>query len=163
MTVAADELRPLYRTLLILAGAAVVILGLGLAELVYFEPPGQQTGTAVRVEGIYKYDPQSGQIQGKPTTRFTIDDAFAAVVDWGSVPGSMVVAARWYNSLGTVVGDVGPAPAASLAGHRVVPAQVPKGFTRNLPGEYVFVIERYAHGQPVELLARRLVLVRQTA
>jgi hypothetical protein len=30
-----------------------------------------------------------------------------------------------------------------------------------LPGHYLFVVERYSRGQPVEVLGRRIVLVRR--
>lgn len=141
--------------------AAVLILGLGLAELVYFEPPGQHTGTTAHVQGIYRYDPATGSTGTRSSREFTVDDHFAAVVDWASLPSSMEVAARWYNALDVVVGAAGPAPAANLVGEPVVPVRVPPGLSRNLPGEYVFVVERYSGGQPVELLARRLILVKR--
>lgn len=144
-----------------LGAAALFLLLLGLAEFVVFQPFTQQTGTRARVEGVYHYDRARG-VTGGAATQFSVDDQFAAVVDWGSLPPDMTVAARWYNSLGMAVGEAGPAPAAQLAGHREVPIKVPDGLNRNLPGEYEFVVERFAGGQPVELLARRMVLVRRT-
>jgi hypothetical protein len=50
-------------------------------------------------------------------------------------------------------------PAGKLVGTPPVRVNVPRGLKTNIPGEYVFVVERVAHGQPVEVLARRLVLV----
>ena len=157
-----DEVRPLYRAVVGLGIAALLILGLGIADFLYFEPFGQHTGTTARVTGIYRYDASSHRVVGEPATRFTVDDAFAAVVDWSSLPSSMTVAARWYNSLDVTVGGVGPAPAGRLSGHEVVPVKLPSGFSKNLPGQYVFVVERISGGQPVELLAREQVLVRRT-
>jgi hypothetical protein len=43
----------------------------------------------------------------------------------------------------------------------VVPVETPEGEQANLPGDYLFVVERFSHGQPVEVLARRIVLVRR--
>lgn len=163
MVVAADETRPLYRTIFSLGVVAVLILAVGIGEFVYFAPFGERTGVKARVTGVYAYDPHTQRTLGEPTTRYTVDDDFAAVVDWTSLPASMLVGARWYNSMDVVVGGVGPAPAGELGDRSVVPVKVPRGYTRNLPGEYVFVVERYSGGQPVELLARRLVLVRRPA
>jgi len=62
------------------------------------------------------------------------------------------------------VGQVGPKPAGQMTDtDRVVPVKVPSGLTRNIPGEYIFVAERFRSGQPVEVLARRFVLVRRSA
>ncbi len=158
---AADEIRPLYRAVVVLGVAAIVILSAGLVEFFHFEPLGQRTGTAVRLRGVFAYDPASGRVSGPDRSQFTIDQDFAAVVDWGSLPPGLVVGARWYNGFGTVVGSAGPRPAGQLVGHEIVPVKVPPGLSRNLPGEYVFVVERYRGGQPVEVLARRFVMVRR--
>ena len=45
-------------------------------------------------------------------------------------------------------------------GREVVPVEVPSGEERNLPGHYLFVVERYKNGQPVEVIGRRIVLVK---
>lgn len=156
-----DEIRPLFRTIVILGLAAVILLSVGVVEFAYFQPFTKITGTRARVEGVYHYDRAEG-ITGSPTTQFNVNDQFAAVVDWDALPAQMVVGARWYNSLEMTVGEVGPAPAGTLSGKRVVPIAVPEGLNRNLPGQYEFVVERFAGGQPVELLARRLVLVKRS-
>jgi hypothetical protein len=41
----------------------------------------------------------------------------------------------------------------------VVPVITPPGLRHNLPGHYTFVVERIQGGLPVEVLARRIVLV----
>jgi len=138
-----DEIRPLYRAMLTLGVVAVVILAGGLVEFLAFEPLGQATGAKATVHGVFRYDPATGQTSGPDSRRFTPDQAFAAVVDWTSVPTGLTVAARWYNSLGTTVGTVGPAPASQLVDHATIPVAVPEGFHHNVPGEYAFVIERF--------------------
>jgi hypothetical protein len=55
---------------------------------------------------------------------------------------------------------MGPAPAGQLTENSIVPVKIPQGFRHNVPGDYTFVVERYQDGQPVEVLARRLVYVR---
>ena len=139
---------------------AVVILAAGLVEFFAFEPLGQHSGSHATVKGVFRYDPAAGQVTGSDSQRFTADEAFAAVIDWTSLPPTMEVAARWFNTLGTTVGGLGPAPAGQLVDRSIVPAKIPPGFRHNVPGDYNFVIERYQNGQPVEVLARRLVYVR---
>jgi hypothetical protein len=157
---AREDLRPLYRMMLGLGVAAIVILALGLATLLRFAPPGQRTGYRAHIVGVFAYDPGSGQIGGQPMTRFHRDQAFAAQVDWGSLPPAIVVAADWYDSLDSQVGSVGPASAADLAGHSaVVPVRTPPASRANLPGSYTLVVVRYAGGQPVELLGSESVVV----
>jgi plastocyanin len=157
---AGDELRPLYRAMVSLGVVGIVILAAGLLAFFSFEPLGQRTGAHATVKGVFHYDPATKQVSGGDTRRFTADDAFAAEVDWTSLPGSLVVDAVWFNTLGTAVGGVSPRPASELSDESVIPVKIPEGFKHNLPGEYDFVVERYSQGRPVEVLARRLVYVR---
>ena len=159
---AADDLRPLYRTILALGALALGILLLGAIEFVYFEPLGQRTSNQARIEGVFVYDPQTRQTAGEDKQSFSREQDFAAVVDWQSLPPDLLVGARWFDSFGDVVGTVGPAPAGRLAGQEVVPVGVPEGEERNLPGHYLFVVERYRNDQPVEVIGRRIVLVQRT-
>jgi hypothetical protein len=55
-----DQLRTLYRTMLVFATVGVVILAVGLVEFVYFEPPGQTSGIKAHILGVYQYDPGTG-------------------------------------------------------------------------------------------------------
>ena len=155
-----EELRPLYWAMVSLGVVGILILSAGLLDFFSFEPLGQRTGAHATVKGVFHYDPETKQVSGGDTRRFTADDAFAAEVDWTSLPASMVVDAHWFNILGTDVGGVGPQPAGELVDRSVIPVKIPEGFKHNLPGEYDFVVERYSGGQPVEVLARRLVYVR---
>src|ERR1700720_4790132 len=95
-----DQVQVLYRTLLVFATVAVVILAVGLVEFVYFEPPGQATGAKARIVGVYAYDPSTGNSLGTDRSAFTRTGAFAAVVDWSGLPPDLSVDARWYDAFG---------------------------------------------------------------
>jgi hypothetical protein len=138
---------------------AVVILALGLVEFVHFEPPGQATGVKARIAGVYGYDPSNGTTLGTDRSAFTRTEDFAAVVDWSGLPPDLNVDARWYDAFGSVVGRVSPSTPARLGNFSIVPVITPKGLQHNLSGDYTFVVERLQGGVPVEVLARRIVLV----
>jgi len=157
-----SQVRTLYRTLLIFATVGVVILALGLIEFVYFEPPGQASGAQARIAGVYQYDPATHTTFGPDRTSFKRTEEFAAVVDWSTLPAQIAVDARWYDAFGDVVGRLGPGTPSQLASTTVVPVIVPPGIKHNLPGIYTFVIERFSGGVPVEVLARRIVLVERS-
>ena len=154
-----DQLRVLYRTLLVFATVGVVILGVGLLQFVYFERPGQETGVEAHIVGVFKYDPQSGQTVGADRSEFDRADVFAAVVDWSSVPANIVVDARWYDTFGSMRAQVGPGHPDDLTGDSVIPVTVPHKSKYVLPGRYTFVVERLRDGVPVEVLGRRFILV----
>jgi hypothetical protein len=157
-----DQLRVLYRTLLVFATVGVTILAIGLVQFAYFERPGQSSGIHARVVGVFKYDPATGKTSGPDRSEFQRNEQFAAVVDWSSVPGGVQVDARWYDSFGSIEGHVGPAPAADLVNQSVVAVAVPQGYHYVLPGRYTFVVERLQGGIPVEVLARRFEVVDRT-
>ncbi|HKC18802.1 MAG TPA: hypothetical protein VKE27_04150 [Candidatus Dormibacteraeota bacterium] len=161
-TVPFDHLRVLYRTLLVFATVGTVILSVGLVQFVYFERPGEGSGIHARIVGVYIYDPSTRQTTGPDRREFARSDQFAAVVDWTSIPGNVIVDARWFDTFGVIEGDAGPAPAADLAGSRIVPVKVPQGYHFVLPGRYQFVVERVQDGVPVEVLARRFEVVDRT-
>ena len=152
----------LYRTLLVFATVSGVILSVGLVQFVYFERPGESSGIHARIVGVYKYDPNTGQTSGSDRSEFARSEQFAAVVDWTSIPGRVISGARWYDTFGSIEGAVGPAPAASLVGNETVPVKVPPSYRFVLPGRYEFVVERFEGGLPVEVLARRFVVVDRT-
>ena len=154
-----DQLRVLYRTLLVFATVGVVILSVGLLQFVYFERPGQETGVKAHIVGVFKYDPAGKQTAGPARSEFARSDVFAAVVDWSSLPANMVVDARWYDTFGSMRGVVGPAYANDLSAHSIIPVEVPDNSRFVLPGRYTFVVERIQDGVPVEVLGRRFVLV----
>ena len=157
-----DQVRTLYRTLLVFATVGVLILAVGLVEFVYFEPPGQTTGARARIAGVYTYDPATGTVGVKDESEFSRTQDFAAVVDWSSVPSDLTVDARWYDGFGDIVGRVGPGAPQQLSADTIIPVVVPAGFHHSLPGSYTFVVERLQGGVPVEVLARRIVLVQRT-
>lgn len=155
---ARDPVLALYRGVLILGAAGLVILTLGLAEFFVFEPPGQTTGLTATVKGVYLYDPQTKQALAGDRKTFTRSQPFAAAVDWTGLPEDQRFGARWFDSFQAPAGGVGPSAPSSLAS--VVPVKLPEGMKTFLPGTYLFVVERYSGGQPVEVIARRRVVVR---
>lgn len=158
-SVTVDQLRTLYRTLLVFATVAVVILALGLVEFVYFEPPGQTSGIKAHIVGVFRYDASTHETLGSDKSEFSRTDQFAAVVDWSSMPSNLTVDAKWYDDFGSIRGSVGPAKPSDLSAENVIPVLVPSGNRYVLPGRYNFVVERFENGMPVEVLGRRLVLV----
>ncbi len=157
------QLRTLYRTLLVFATVGVVILAIGLVQFAYFERPGEASGIKASIVGVYKYDPATRQTIGPDRAEYARNEQFAAVVDWSSIPANLTVDARWYDSFGSIEGEVGPLTPSTLAAHSTtVPVQVPEGYHYVLPGRYTFVVERLEGGVPVEVIARRFVLVDRT-
>jgi hypothetical protein len=155
-----DQLHTLYRTLLVFATVGAIVLSVGLVQFVYFERPGEETGVKARIVGVFEYDLASRKTVGADRSEFPRSDLFAAVVDWSSVPSQLVVDARWYDTFGSMRGEVGPAHSTDLSAAGVVPVEVPPDLHFVLPGRYTFVVERLdADGVPVEVLARRFVLV----
>jgi hypothetical protein len=155
---AADETRPILRLLVGLGVAGILILAIGLAQFVHYEPLGQRTGQMVKIAGVYDYDLKTGQTLGSSKDRFRTDEPFAAVVDWSSLPPDLVVGANWFSGgFALDAGGVGPARAADLTEKSVVP--VNRGTQRFPAGRYEFTVERYAGGRPVEVLGRRSVSV----
>jgi hypothetical protein len=154
-----DQLRTLYRTLLVFATVGVLILATGLVEFAYFEPPGQTTGARAHIVGVFKFDAVSKQTVGADRSEFARDEEFAAVVDWSTIPANLTVDARWFDSFGSIDGQVGPSTPPELANDTVIPVQVPPGYHYVLPGTYTFVVERLKDGVPVEVLGRRFVVV----
>lgn len=154
-----DQLRVLYRTLLVFATVGVVILSVGLLQFVYFERPGQESGVRAHIVGVFKYDPVGKQTAGPARSEFARSDVFAAVVDWSSLPANLLVDARWYDTFGSMRGVVGPAHANDLSDDSIIPVEVPDNAKFVLPGRYTFVVERIQDGVPVEVLGRRFVVV----
>lgn len=157
-----DPVSTLYRTLLVCGAAGVLILVAGAVEYVHFEPFAARSGVQAHITGVFAYDAATHQTTGPDRGTFNRDDGFAAVVDWGSLPPDLMVQAVWYDSFGNVVGQSGPARASDLNSRTVVPAELPQGLPYHLPGEYIFAVERVQDGQPVEVLARRLIEVERT-
>jgi hypothetical protein len=154
-----DQVRTLYRTLLVFATIAVIILAVGLVEFVHFEPPGQTTGVRARIVGVFVYDPATRTTLGTDRSTFARTEEFAAVVDWSGLPPNLGVDARWYDAFGGLVGRIGPSTPAQLGNSSIVPVSTPPGLHHNLPGRYTFVVERFQGAVPVEVLGRRLVQV----
>jgi hypothetical protein len=157
-----DQLKVLYRTLLVFATVATVLLAIGLIQFAYFEPLGEQTGAKATIVGVFEYNSTTGEIVGSDRSEFPREGEFAAKIDWTSLPSNLVVDARWYDSFGTLRGQVGPGTPQDLADKSLVPVLVPEGYHYVLPGRYTFVVERLRNGLPVEVLGRRFVRVDRT-
>jgi len=150
--------RPAFRLLAGLGIAGILILVAGVAEFIHFEPPGQRSGITARIEGVYDYDTKAGRTVGSNKDHFRTDEPFAAVVDWTSLPPDLVVVAEWFSGGFTLsAGGVGPAKAAALRDQKAVPVNF--GNNRLPPGHYEFAVERYSGGRPIEVLARKTVVV----
>lgn len=150
-----DDLRLPYLTLLVVGLISLGLLGLGLDNLVASTLPWEHVNLTVKVDGVYSYDRSSGTVQGRATRTFRTGDAFAARVDWGSLPSSLSVGAAWYSSGGTLIQSVGPSSAGSLAAaHRLVPMD-----QRAPPDTYGLLVMHYAGGRPIEILGRAGVRV----
>ncbi len=146
--------------MLALGLAAILILASGLALLLRFAPPGQESGYRARVSGVFIYDPTTRSISGPAMAEFHRDQTFAAKVDWRALPAGMLVSARWTDSLDDDVGTIAPTTAGGLADRdALVPVQSQPAFRANLPGQYTLTIVRYSRGQPVELLDSTRVTV----
>jgi hypothetical protein len=137
----------------------VIILAFGFLGFLRFEPVGQHSGVHAEVIGVFATDPATGLPLGKAESTFRPDQPFVAVVDWSALPPDLVVAARWYDALGSLVGGQGPAPAGTLALQPPVGTTLEAGGRPNLPGDYLFVVERWSDGRPVEVLARSAAVV----
>jgi hypothetical protein len=157
---ASEDFRPLYWIMLGLGVVAVLILGLGVATLLRFAPPGEHSGYHARVIGVYPYDSLTRQVDGPPSAHFRRDQPFAAQVEWDRLPAGMIVGARWYDSLESQVGSVGPEPAGRLASRGALVAVItPPPLHANLPGSYTLKVIRYSGGQPVEVIDTESVVV----
>ena len=73
-----DQLRVLYRTLLVFATVGTVILAIGLVEFVYFERPGEASGVKAHIVGVFAYDPVTKQVNGPDRSEFPRSGQFAA-------------------------------------------------------------------------------------
>lgn len=157
-----DPILGLYRTLLAFAAIGVLILAAGLVEFLKFEPIGAASGLHAHVAGVFHYDPATHKTYGADEHTFARSDQFAAVVDWSGLPAGLTVEALWFDGFQNVVGSAGPATPPALANHTIIPAAVPSNLKYHLPGGYIFAVERISGGQPVEVLARRIIEVERS-
>jgi len=154
-----DPVNTLYRILLTYGVIGVLILIAGAAEFAYFEPFSKSSGLKVHIVGVFEYDPATRHTSGPDQRTFTRSDSFAAVVDWSGLPKDITVQAVWLDGFENVVGGAGPGHPSELAASTIIPALVPPGLKYHLPGQYIFAVERINGNLPVEVLARRIVLV----
>jgi hypothetical protein len=67
-----DQVRTLYRTLLVYGSISILILVAGLGEFAYFEPPGQHTGMKATITGVFQYDPVHKTTTGPDRNSFRV-------------------------------------------------------------------------------------------
>lgn len=142
-----------------LGAAGLLVLLLGLVQFLGFEPVGQHTGARATITGVFAYDSANPSGQGRNRNQFSPGETPAAAVDWASLPPDIVVGGGWFSGVfAEPSGSVGPLPAVELKG--AGPVRVDRRGAKPLTaGEYTFVVERYSGGRPVEVLARRTVIV----
>ena len=148
-------------TMLLIGAGSVVALGAGLIAFLYYEPTGQRTGLTATVDGVHPFDTKTHEVGSGTGRIYNTDQPFVAVVDWSPVPAGTQVAAIWVDALGSTVGGIGPADVSQLPKRQPVGTALEEQGKPNLPGGYVFVVERYSGGRPVEVLARTSVYVQQ--
>ena len=153
------ELRAARVTMLLIGLAGVGVLVAALVAFSYFEPSGQRTGLMATVEGVHPFDVRTHEAASQSERIYNADQPFAALVDWSSVRAGTQVAAIWVDALGSPVGGIGPVAVDQLPRKQLVGTALAEQGKQNLPGGYVFVVERYSGGRPVEVLARTSVYV----
>ena len=148
-----------FRLMVGLGLAGLLILLLGLVQFLGFEPVGEHTGARATITGVHAYDAANPTAAGRDRNQFSPRETPAAAVDWGSLPPAMVVGGAWFTGVfAEPFGSLGPRPAGALVSALPVPVDR-HGATLLPAGDYTFVVERYSGGQPVEVLARRTVIV----
>jgi hypothetical protein len=133
--------------------AGLVVLLLGAALFVYFEPLriGTSGDNHVTVTAVRPYDAESRKAGGKDERKFKPTQIPAAVVDWSGVEPGLPVRASWFADDTAEVSAVGPDRAGVMP--RAIPLTESAGGT--IPaGTYVFVAGRWQGGRVVEVLAR---------
>lgn len=147
------EASPHFYVMTAFGAAGLVVLLLGVALFVYFEPLRIGTGPEhhVTVTGVRAYDTQTNSVTGKNEQKFKPTQVPAAVVDWSGVDPGLEVRASWYADGTAEVSAVGPDRAG------VMPTAIPLTEAQGgaVPaGTYVFVAGRWQGGRVVEVLAR---------
>ena len=152
------EANPLFAVTTAFGAVGLVLLLVGAALFVYFEPPGAGSSTAsgVTLTAVRSYDPHTGTVGGADQRRFKPDQIPAAVVDWSRVDPSLEVRAAWYSDDTAEVAGTGPQRAGSMP--RDLPLTTDAG--SGIPaGTYVFVVGRFEGGRIVQVLQRTTVEV----
>lgn len=138
-----------------LLGTAVLLVGAG--QLVLYEVPSHNSGLHAAIEGVYPFDVDRQAVDGPAATEFDAGsvDALAARVTWADLPPTTIVSGDWYDSSGALVARSGPAAAARM--HPIVVAGDDAALS---PGAYLFAVERWDGGTPIEVLTKELVRLR---
>ncbi len=153
-----DGLTAPYVLLLGVGLVSLFIILLAFGQLIQGTAPWQHVDAQARIEGVYRYDPAAGHITSSPQSTFRKGEAFAARVDWGSLPAGLEVGARWYDDSGVDWGGIQPETAGQLAG--AGPSLVPMVRADAPAGVYTVDVMRYSGGRPVQILGRTDVAVK---
>lgn len=153
-----DGLIAPYVLLLSVGLVSFLIILLAFGQLIQGTAPWQHVSARAHIEGVYRYDPATGHTTSGPQTSFRVGEAFAARVDWGSVPPDLQVGARWYDDTGDDWGGIQPGTAGELAASG--PALVPMVRTDAPAGVYTLDVMRYTGGRPVQILGRTQVTIK---
>ena len=152
------EASPHFHVMTAFGAAGLVVLLLGMALFVYFEPLRIGTGSEnhVAVTAVRSYDAQTNSVSGKDERKFKPTQVPAAVVDWSGARPDLEVRASWFADGTAEVSAVGPDRAG------VMPREIPLTEAQGgaVPaGTYVFVAGRWEGGRVVEVLARATIEV----
>jgi hypothetical protein len=153
-----DGLTAPYVLLLSVGLISFFIILLAFGQLIRGTAPWEHVDARAHIEGVYRYDPGTGHTTSASQTSFRTGEAFAARVDWGSLPDGLGVGARWYDDSGVDWGGIQPETAGQLAA--AGPSLVPMVRTDAPAGVYTLDVMRYSGGRPVQILGRMDVTVR---
>jgi hypothetical protein len=153
-----DGLTAPYVLLLAVGVFSFFVILLAVGQLIQGTAPWQHVSARARIEGVYGYDPDTGHSISGPQTTFRAGEAFAARVDWGSLPAGLEVGARWYDDSGVDWGGIQPGTAGELSGSG--PSLVPMVRSDAPAGAYTLDVMRYSEGRPVQILGRTQVTVK---
>ena len=153
-----DGLTAPYVLLLAVGLVSFFIILLAFGQLIRGTAPWEHVDAPAHIEGVYRYDPGTGHTTSGARTSFRTGEAFAARVDWGSLPAGLQVGARWYDDSGVDWGGIQPETAGQLATGG--PSLVQMVRSDAPAGVYTLDVMRYTGGRPVQILGRTNVTVR---
>lgn len=155
-----DGLTAPYITLVAVGLISAAVILVAVAQLVQGTAPWQHVSARARIEGVYSYDAATGRVTSGPEDRFREGRAFAARVDWSSLPSRLSrlqVGARWYDDSGVDWGGIQPGTPSQLAHGGF--SLVPMVRTDAPPGTYTLDVMRYSAGRPAQILGQMAVKV----
>lgn len=147
-----------YVLLVAVGLVSLLIILLAFGQLLQGTAPWQHVGARAGIEGVYRYDPATGQTTSGRQTSFRQGEAFAGRVAWGPLPSDLQVGARWYDGSGVDWGGIPPGTAGQMAAGG--PSLVPMVRADAPAGVYTLDVMRYTGGRPVQILGRTQVTIK---